>query len=523
MPAPVKARLVLITSLAALVALLAAGCGGGGEGGGGSDPAGVAPAKVPVFVDLTVRPEGEAKQNIEALAKEIAGVDDLGGLIVSELEKSAVEDGEPFDFEKEVQPWLGERAGVFFEEYSAGDSERFGIAIQTTDEDATREFVERQTKQEDGQAQSSSYNGVDFTVTDDEEQAVGVLDGLLLIAEDESVFKEMVDASEGEPLADAQTFTDATSDLPADSAANVFVDIGALLAESGDEIDPSARKFFETAGIAPEEATAVASVVPGSDNVEVDLTSDVSQENVPQADASNMLESLPATSVAAVAAGDFGESLGKAIDKLDEEGIEGEVPPHQLKKGLAQSGFDLEEITQAIGDLGIFVTGNSESTLGGAAVIETDGSSEISNAIASIGLLLRSSGTPGVTALSGKLKGFSIRDAELGPQPLVVGTADERIVIGYGLRSAAAALQGSGKTLADSDAFGEAKSSLGGTAISGFVDGPSAVRLVEALMPADEAEELDQVKPYLQKISYLAIGGESSGDLAKAKLILGVK
>jgi Protein of unknown function (DUF3352) len=523
MPAPVKVRLVLITSLAALLALLAVGCGGGSDSGGGSDPAGVAPAKAPVFVDFTIHPEGETKQNIEALAKEIAGVDDLGGLIVAELEKSAAEDGEEVDFEKEVEPWLGERAGVFFEEFSEGDSKRFGLAIQTTDEDASREFIKKQSEQEDGEPKSSSYNDVDFTITADEEEAVGVFDGLLVIAEDESVFKEMVDASEGEPLADAQTYSDATSEVPADSAANVFVDIGAVLKESGNEIDPAARKLFETAGVKPEEATAVASVVPGSDNVEIDLTSNLTDEGAPAGEAPAMLESLPADSVVALAGADLGDRLREAIDQIDEEGIEGEVPPHQLKDGLKQSGFDLEELTASLGDVGVFVTGSSERDLGGAVVIETDGSSQVTNTISSLGLLVRASGTPGVTALSGKVKGFSVRDEdELGPQPVVVATANDRVAIGYGLRATTTALQGSGETLGASSAFKEAKDALGGTPMGGFVDGPAALRLVEGLIPTGEEAEFDEAKPYLEKISYVAIGGEPSGDLAKAKLIVGV-
>jgi hypothetical protein len=92
----VKLRLVLLALLAAFAALFVAGCGGGdGESsGGGTDPASVAPPGVPMFMDFTVRPEGATKQNIEALAKDIAGIDDLGDLIIGELENEASEEGE---------------------------------------------------------------------------------------------------------------------------------------------------------------------------------------------------------------------------------------------------------------------------------------------------------------------------------------------------------------------------------------------------------------------------------------------
>jgi multidrug efflux pump subunit AcrA (membrane-fusion protein) len=69
MPRSVKLRLVPLALLAALAALLVAGCGGSSDdSSGGTDPASVAPASASVFIDATVRPEGETKTNIEALA-----------------------------------------------------------------------------------------------------------------------------------------------------------------------------------------------------------------------------------------------------------------------------------------------------------------------------------------------------------------------------------------------------------------------------------------------------------------------
>jgi hypothetical protein len=103
-PRSVKLRFVLPVFLAGLGALLATGCGGGGDSSSGIDPATVAPADASVYVDFALRPEGETKKNIEALAKTFAGVDDLGGLIAEKLEKSSAEGGEEFDFEKEVEP-----------------------------------------------------------------------------------------------------------------------------------------------------------------------------------------------------------------------------------------------------------------------------------------------------------------------------------------------------------------------------------------------------------------------------------
>lgn len=518
-----KARLVLPVLFAALAALLVAGCGGGSDSGGsGTDPASAAPAEVPVFIDFTVRPEGETKQNIESLAKEIAGVDDLGGLIVEELENSASEDGEEFDFEKEVEPWLGEEGGLFLQDYEEEDFEGYGAAIQTEDEGEARDFVNKQVESEDEPAEDGSYEGVDFKVQEDE-TTIGVFEGLVVFAENEAIFKEMVDASKGENLAGQDTYTSAVSDVPADSAADVFVDIGGLIKEAGSEIDSQTELFLDSIGIEPKEATAVASLVPGSKQVEIDLSTDVSGDNPPTGDASELLGSLPATSVAAFASPEFGDRFNEGIDRIDAEGIPSEgIPPHKLKKTLKEAGIDLESIAGSIGNVGLYVTGNSESSLGGALVMETDSDSQAKNTVANIGLFLRSTGTPGITKISEGASGFSIRSPELGRQPVVVVAKGSRIAIGYGLAPTMASFQENGKTLADSAAYKDAVDALGDTSIGVYVDGGSALKLAKALVPAGE-EGFEEAKPYLQKIDYLALGSEASGDLATAKLIVGIK
>jgi len=518
----VRLRLVLISVLVALAAAFAAGCGGGGDdSGGSSDAATLAPPTAPVFIDFTIRPEGATKTNIEELAKKLAGVNDLGDLIVEELESSASEDGEEFDFEKEVEPWLGERAGLFLQEYEEEDFEGYGAAIQTEDEDEAREFVDKQVESSDEAVKDGSYEDVDFKVQEDE-TTIGVFDGFVVFAEDEAIFKTMVDASKGDNLAGEQAFTDATGSVPDESAADVFVDIGGLIEEAGNEIDSSTQAFLDSVGIEPREATAVASLVPGSDNVEIDLSSNLSGENPPSGDASELLGSLPGTSVAALASPEFGKRFNEGIDKIDKQGIPGEVPPNQLKKSLKQAGVDLEAIASSIGDVGVYVTGNSEKTLAGALVMEAEDETHATNTVSNIGLFLRKAGVSGVTKISEGATGFSIRSPELGRQPVVVAAKGDRIVIGYGLASALSAFQESNKTLSDSPAFQEAESALGGTPITAFIDGPSALNLAQAIVPAGE-EDFEEAEQYLKKVDYLAIGSEASGDLATAKLILGVK
>jgi Protein of unknown function (DUF3352) len=526
MPGSVKLRLLAIVAAAALsCALVAAGCGSGSDGSGsGSDPAALAPAKSPLFIEAAIRPEGQLKADVEALAESIAGIEDLGELIVSELESSATDSGEELDFEEEVAPWLGERGGVFFEEFDGEDFHRYGIAIQTSDAAASQDFIDRQSEQSDDPVEDGSYEGVDYKIESDDGTTIGVIDDFLAIAEDEQTFKAMVDTTGGESLADDARYAETVDAASSGSFADVYVDVGGLIDQSGGDIDPEAKQFLDSAGIDPAEATAVASLIPGSDRIEIDFSSDLGGENPPSGDASSLLGALPADSVAAVAFADFGERFGEALDQIDANGIPGEVPPGKFKSTLKEAGIDVEKIAGSIGDLGVFAEGSSERSLAGAAVLTAENAQEATNTVSNIGLLLRSTGTPGVTAISGEAAGFSIRDREeLGDKPLVVAAQGERIAIGYGLQAATRALAAdSPNTLADSPAYKEAVAALGATPISGFADGPAALDLASALVPADDQEGFREAKPYLAKIDYLAIGSSSSGDLATAKLIAGI-
>jgi hypothetical protein len=417
---------------------------------------------------------------------------------------------------------VGEEGGLFFQGYDGSDFSGYGVAIQSTDTGATQDFIDKQTGSSDEPVKDGSYEGVDFKVQSDDGTTIGVIGDFIAFAEDEKTFERMVDASAGESLADEEDFAGTVDAAPGGSFADVFVDVGGLIDQAGGSIDPSAQRFLDSAGIDPEEATAVASLIPGSDQVEIDVSTDLGGDNPPTGDASDLLSSLPADSVAAVVSADFGKRLEEAIDKIDAEGIPGEVPPHKFKSTLREAGVDVEKIVSSIGDLAVFAQGHSESSLGGAAVLTTNGSEEATNTVSNLGLLLRASGSPGVTAISGKVSGFSIRSSELGPKPVVVAARGERIAIAYGLPAATQALAtGSGDTLGDSPVYKEAVSALGSTPIAGFVEGHAALKLASALVPPGE-EGFREAKRYLTKIDYLAIGSGSSGDQSTAKLIAGI-
>jgi len=490
--------------LLAVLALLIAGCGGDGDSAG-SGLAELAPPQSVVFVEGELRPEGKLKSNVDAVARRVAGVDDLGELIVSELEDSARDDGESFEYERDLEPWLGERGAVAFERLEADDelSEPI-ILVESTDTAATQEAIDR------------------LDSSDEPEPKVGIVGDTLVIA-DKRTFKAVVAASEGDSLAGEALFEETFALAPEGGFADAYVDVGTLIRQGDVDVDEQVEKGLQEGGVELGSAAALVSLTPGSDQVEIEVRSDLSETDVRAGEAPQLLGSLPGRSFAALAFSGFGEQLQRVIDELDREGIEESVPPGQLKSSLEEVGIDLDAIAGSIQDAGIFAVGETKAALGGALVLTTTGS-QASDAISSLGLLVRGAGAPGVTALGGSLEGFLVREPqELGPKPLVVATRDDRIAIGYGLPAVRMALAGgSGETLSDNPAYDDAVASLGSTPVIGFADGPASLELADALIPASDTD-FEQAKRFLRSIRFLALGSGPETDPATLKLIVGLE
>lgn len=520
-----------ISVLAASLAIVLAGCGGDAgssdAGSSSSFDAGsslskfASPGSV-VFVEGEVKPEGEMKSNADSVTSILTGEDNLGEFVASKLKDAALENGETFNYQREVKPWLGKAAAVAFKKVEAtGDLSSPLIMIETKDEEATLKFLETHVK---GKGYKyTSYNYVGINTGGPERNSIGVFDGALVIADNEAEFKAAITASDGNSLADEAHFADAISAASEASFAKVYVDVGEVIKQSGDTtIDSQAQEVLQSSGIDPSEATAVASVIPGADQIEVDLSSDLGGEKAPSGDVSKLLGTMPAGSVAAFAASGFGEQLEEAIDSLDESGIPPELPPDKLKSTLSQAGIDLDKIAASLEDAAVYVEGSNRDSLGGALVVTANGEEAV-KAITDLGTLLRAAKVPGVTAVSGKASGFSIRGEELGSKPIVVVTENGRIAIGYGVAETLQGLElGSGPTLSGSAAYKAAVASLGDTPISAYVNGTSALRLAEALVPRSKTDFWEAV-PYLKKIEYLALGAGPGDEPATAKLIVGLE
>ena len=518
-------KLLAILSVSILAAFVVAGCGGGSSDSGGGEPASLAPADVPFYLEADLAPGGQASEELDQLADTVLGIEDVSEFIAEKLDQAvAVGKGEKFDYEEEVQPWVGEKAGLYLQEYDGDNFHGGGIALETSNVGEAEEFFEAKNEESDEPAEEAEFEGDRYWLTSGDESVIGFIGDFLVYGETVADFEEMVKLSEGEEaLNEVEKFQSAMESAPDTGVGTLYVDIGGALEQAEAQISAEDRAGFAILGIEPRKATAVATLIPHSEQVEIDFSTNLSKASSVSGDASALLESLPATAVGAFATPEFGKLFAEEIDNLNEEGIEGQIEPGEFKPALESVGIDFDSIAKSIGSVGGFVEGSSKASLGGAVLFETSDPGEAKNTVANLGLLLRASGTEGVTAIHGEVSGFSVRASGLGSQPLIVGAVGEKIVIAYGPRAAARALRANAKTLGTTADFEAAKETLGSTPISAFVSGGPAVKLLDATLNPDARLKFDSARPYVQKISYVAVGSEAKGGETTARMIVGVQ
>jgi hypothetical protein len=506
---------VLVLAFAAAAALAITACGGGG-GVSSDDPASLAPADAPVYIQGTVRPHGALKKNVESLASTITGLRDPVAKLIDMIDQSAIDaptlSGKNVTFANDIEPWLGDKGGAFVEGFT-GDPPAAGI-VQTTDTKATQQFID--DVKEKGET-SHSYKGVDYVLDD---TAVGVIDDFLVIG-DEQAFKDAVDVTDGgDSLGDQGEFTDALDQAPSGSLVDVYASLqGIWDAVRAD--DPGNAKTLSASFGDPSGKSVLASLVPAKDSIELDLATNASQ-GVQLTDLSNLIETFPADSFAAVGVPNLGDLVNQTIDQLEQAGLSG-VSKQAIDQQLSQLGISLDDITAALGDLGIFAEGSDRSSLQGAGVITSKDSSKVGDLIGKLSDLALSSGQSGISRAPVGT-GFRVTDPQqLGRQSLTVTASGDRIVIGYGDQATKQALSsGAGGTLADDPTYKQAVGVLGGAGLSGYVSLSKVFQLADALGAISDPG-YQQARPYLDKLSYAAIGSGKQGDFSTSKVIVGVE
>src|SRR5262249_56206864 len=108
---------------------------------------------------------------------------DPGGRLVSKTEQSAAKKGKPFNYQRDVAPWLGKQAGFFFTSF--GVSPDGAGVIETTNSNSALNFA-RQQEGDKRSAGLSTPNGGSFQTSQRHQTPAFAPLDIALVADTES-------------------------------------------------------------------------------------------------------------------------------------------------------------------------------------------------------------------------------------------------------------------------------------------------------------------------------------------------
>lgn len=512
------------------IALGAAGCGSSSPTGpAGGDPATLVPASAPFYAAATVRPNGTLKANLDAASQRLLHVSDPGARIQAMIAPALRRRG--FDYKRDIQPWLGSRAGLYLNAFGGPQPDGAAV-IATTDPAKARATLGRAAASyRTGTAPSlRSYRGVSYELSGT--TAVGVVGSYAVIGS-EAGLRGVVDVKQGaNSLAADPTYRSEIANIAtSNSLATLYVQpralLGAVVQASGGKSTPaqagSLALLKKIAG-AIRTNGIVAAVTVTQHTVGLQASSTGAKTSTAGGGGAATLAALPADSWLALGAGDIGSSISRALGtlaSLSHAGARGlKLPTLRLAPG-----FDIQrDLLSWAGNAGLFVRGTGLTDLGAAIVIASKNPPASRAAVPKIAALIQGALGRGATsrrlALPGVDAGVAITPATV-PLAIDVVSAGKRFIVGLGDGSVNEALHPSG-AFSGSAAFRTAASALGAGVQPVFVlDFGGALRLLQNLGQTNNAS-LARALPYLRAMRTFAIGVGHSGTQTLARVALGL-
>jgi len=340
------------TAAVALVVLAAtlAGCGSGHPTGTSTDPAGVVPSYAPVYMGAVVRPQGKLEDEALAAGRALTGQRNPYTRLLGVLRTP----GSPaLDYNRDVKPWLGENAGLFFTalgstealakllqqgllgtgggaEWPFGaDGAQGAMVLDTSDLGAAKRFVSTQAAH--AGAHASAYKGVPYEASAAGGVAFALVHRFVVLGTDAGV-RAVIDTSQsGASLKGSGPYAQLQSVAPGGALGHVYQNPAALKqahlagAGAGEGAAQSAPALLEELG---GTRPLNVSLVPGAKSIAVDADigpapagasgSGAHQSGLAGALAAGnqALGELPGESWLAAGLGDTGGTPGAALEGL---------------------------------------------------------------------------------------------------------------------------------------------------------------------------------------------------------------
>jgi Protein of unknown function (DUF3352) len=502
----------------ALAALVVAGCGGGGSGSENADPAKVAPKNSLIYFSAFVRPEGDQKEAVDAIAKKVLDVDDPGERIQGLLNQAIKEEDSKLTYDDDIKPWLGRQAAVAVTSLdTSGDNSQVAVIIAAKDTDKAKDALDKLSDETTPKPAKRSYEDVDYRYDASERSAAGVVDDYVVIGT-EAGFKAVVDASKGEGLTDNKQFDEASKDAD-DKLAFGYVDTKALVSALGaqGQLPGGGQSLQSLIGAANQPITMSVDAAP--ERVTVEAVAAATRGA--QARASQLLPELPGDSWLGLGVTGLGKAINQTLEQLG-GGIGAgliETAEQQLR---AATGLSLRrDLLPSLGELAVFVRGAGILTVGGGVVIKPDDSAAAKRVLDKIGPFIRRAGaSDGLrvtnTTVAGA-RGLKITIPNV-PGSINAVLRDDRLVIAYTDAATEDALEPDEK-LGDNPQFQQAGAALGGAVPALYVAFAPIAELASAASPENAA----QIKQYLDAFTTLAAGTRIDGDKQIGRFVINLK
>ena len=368
--------------------------------GGGGEPASLAPPKRRSTWKRTWRRTRRRAKSSNELAQTVLGIENVGEFVAEELEEAALGEGEKFNFEEEVEPWLGEKAGMYLQATTATTSTATASRSKPRTPAKPKNSSKSGSKRSEGTGRRRRIRR--RQVLRRARRRIGARRDRRLprLRRNQGRLRRnggnLRRRRRPERIGEVQDSDGSGAGRRASAAST---STSAALIKAGERLDPAGNRsgLRRCSGSNRRNATAVATLVPHSEQVEIDFTT-----NLDQGDGGRRRR----LGAARIAARDRGgrlrlarirqEPSAKASTQLERKRRSpARSNRANSKRALGtRSGSTSTRSPASIGDVGGFVEGSSEGSLGGALVIETDSASEAKNTVANIGLLLRATRTP---------------------------------------------------------------------------------------------------------------------------------
>jgi hypothetical protein len=507
-------------------ALVIAACGSAGSAGG-ADPAAAVPQGVPFYAEVVLRPEGDTRSGALDAARKVLRTSDPEGKIRSLVSQAFASGNTKVDFAKDIEPWLGDRMGVWFTMPARVGADPGGAAvIAVRDADLARSKLDALAKQDGTRLTARSSGGHDYEVTGD--GTALAVEGDYAFVGTEGEVKRGLATSDGDGLAKEDKYVNAIKPLESNRLAHSYLDVKTLF-DAALRTDPSA-----SAQLGPFRGLLSGALAGGPQVASFSADGDrLTVESVMRGgglieqlgaltglSASPLLKALPGDAWGAVAIPRFGASM-----RTIWSGMAGVLGGAAASQGLrSRYGIDLEQdVFSWMGDTGLFVRGTSVDAVDGALVVQATDEERATRAFGKLVGLARTQGglDPEPVRVDGADAAFSIATPD-APKPLVLARGNGRVVAGYGPAAAAAGLAAA-KPFGDSDTMSQAKDALDGKADPAMVVALAPILALAESAGAGSDPDYQKAKPYLQAFDVIATGSKRDGDTVRSRFAAGLR